>query len=72
VAAAGLAAVAAAQMIGLGEDEVWTFVVELARLWDQGFAVAGFWIVGGHDLFSLISCVGVWECWMCTAGKIEE
>ena len=38
VTAAGLAAPAAAQVVGLGEDQVGAFVVELVRLWGGGGA----------------------------------
>jgi hypothetical protein len=46
--AAGLAAVAAAQMIGLGEDDVWAVVVELTGFGDGRFAILGLWCDGGH------------------------
>ena len=48
VAAAGLAAPASAQMIGLGEDDIWAFVVDLAGLRDGGDAVFGSWVGRSH------------------------
>jgi hypothetical protein len=54
VTAAGLAAVAAAQVVGLGEDEIGAVVIELAGLRDEGFGCIGFG-VGSHALFSPIS-----------------
>jgi hypothetical protein len=39
VAAAGLAAVAAPQMISLGEDDIGTFVIELPGLGDERLLV---------------------------------
>jgi hypothetical protein len=48
VAAAGLAAPASAQMIGLGEDDIWAIVVELAGLGDGGDAVFGSWVGRSH------------------------
>jgi hypothetical protein len=53
VAAAGLAAVAAAQVIVLGEDEIGPVVVKLAWLGNEGCWIFGFY-VGRHTLFSLI------------------
>jgi hypothetical protein len=52
VAAAGLAAPAAAQMVSLGENDVRAVVVELARLGEWGdarlFVAFGFWSRRGH------------------------
>jgi hypothetical protein len=49
VAAVGLAAVSATQVIGLGEDYVGAFVVELAGLWDRSCTelFVAVWIFGG-------------------------
>jgi hypothetical protein len=48
MAAVGLAAPAPAQVIGLGENDVWAFVIELARLGDGGDSVFGIWGRQGH------------------------
>lgn len=53
MAAAGLAAPTAAQMIGLGEDHVLAFVVEVAGLGDGSGAALGLWIRLGHASLSL-------------------
>jgi len=48
VAASGLAAPASAEVIGLGEDNIWAVVVELAGLGDGGDAVFGSWAWRSH------------------------
>ncbi len=46
--AAGLAAVASAQVVGLGEDKEWAVVVVLTGLGDGSFTILRFGGVGGH------------------------
>jgi len=48
MAAAGLAAPASAQVVGLGEDYVRAVVVELVRFGDGGDAVFGKWVGRNH------------------------
>lgn len=50
VTAAGLAAPAAAQVVGLGKDDVGAVVVELAGLGDRGDAVFGIWSGRSHGV----------------------
>ena len=48
MAAAGLAAPASAQVVGLGEDDVRTFEIKLAGLWGGGGASFRFRGLRGH------------------------
>jgi hypothetical protein len=48
MATAGLAAPSAAEVIGLSEDHVWAFVIELAGLGDGSDAGFGLWRLRGH------------------------
>jgi hypothetical protein len=53
VAAAGLATVSATQVVGLGEDDVGAFIVELAGLRDERFFAIIMRVGGrGHSLLS--------------------